>query len=129
MKPVRIAVLLGDDVIASRVPCLQQLLEVYQRWGGTVLSVQEVRAEDTGKYGIVRPEPVGPGLYRVQDLVEKPRPEEAPSTLAVLGRYIIQPEVFDFLEKQEPGAGGEIQLTSSIHPTKGIGREPLLSGR
>lgn len=83
------AVLLGDDVIASRVPCLQQMLEVYQRWGGTVLGVQEVRAEDTGKYGIVRPEYVGPGLYRVKDLVEKPRPEEAPSTLAVLGRYII----------------------------------------
>ncbi len=67
------------------MPCLRQMLDVYQRWGGTVLGVQEVRAEDTGKYGMVRPEYVGPGLYRVKDLVEKPRPEEAPSTLAVLG--------------------------------------------
>ncbi|MEW6663128.1 MAG: UTP--glucose-1-phosphate uridylyltransferase GalU [Bacillota bacterium] len=108
------AVLLGDDVIDSRVPCLKQMLEVYQRWGGTVLGVQEVRVEDTGKYGIVRPEHVAPGLYRVKDLVEKPHPAEAPSTLAVLGRYIIQPEVFDFLEKQEPGAGGEIQLTDAL---------------
>ncbi|MEW5921583.1 MAG: UTP--glucose-1-phosphate uridylyltransferase GalU [Bacillota bacterium] len=108
------AVLLGDDVIDSQVPCLQQMLDVYKRWGGTVLGVQEVRAEDTGKYGIVRSEYVGSGLYRVKDLVEKPRPEEAPSTLAVLGRYIIEPEVFDFLEKQEPGAGGEIQLTDAL---------------
>ncbi|KKM11064.1 UTP--glucose-1-phosphate uridylyltransferase [Clostridiales bacterium PH28_bin88] len=108
------AVLLGDDVIDSRVPCLKQMLDVYELCGGTVLGVQEVRVEDTGKYGIVRPEHVGPGLYRVQDLVEKPRPDEAPSTLAVLGRYIIEPEVFDFLERQEPGAGGEIQLTDAL---------------
>lgn len=108
------AVLLGDDVIDSKVPCLQQMLDVYERCGSTVLGVQEVRVEDTGKYGIVRPEQVAAGLYRVQDLVEKPRPQEAPSTLAVLGRYIIEPEVFDFLEKQEPGAGGEIQLTDAL---------------
>ncbi|KKM13004.1 UTP--glucose-1-phosphate uridylyltransferase [Clostridiales bacterium PH28_bin88] len=108
------AVLLGDDVIDSKVPCLQQMLEVYQRCGGTVLGVQEVKVEDTGKYGIVRPEQVEAGLYRVKDLVEKPRPQEAPSTLAVLGRYIIEPEVFGFLEKQEPGAGGEIQLTDAL---------------
>lgn len=108
------AVLLGDDVIDSKVPCLQQMLDVYERCGSTVLGVQEVRVEDTGKYGIVRPEQVAAGLYRVQDLVEKPRPQEAPSTLAVLGRYIIEPEVFDFLEKQEPGAGGEIQWTDAL---------------
>jgi len=108
------AVLLGDDVIASRVPCLRQMLEVYQRCGGTVLGVQEVRVEDTGKYGIVKPEYVDDNLFKVEDLVEKPDPAEAPSTLAVLGRYIIQPEVFDFLEKQEPGAGGEIQLTDAL---------------
>lgn len=73
------------------------MLEVYERGGGTVPGVQEVRIEDTGKYGIVRPEYVGSGLYRVKDLVEKPKPKEAPSTLAVLGRYIIEPEVFDYI--------------------------------
>jgi len=108
------AVLLGDDVIDSRVPCLKQMLEVYRQRGGTVLGVQEVRPEETGKYGIVSPEYLEQGLYRVNDLVEKPRPIEAPSALAVLGRYVIEPEVFDFLEKQEPGAGGEIQLTDAL---------------
>ena len=115
--------LLGDDVIDSRVPCLKQMLDVYGKFGGSILGVQEVRVDDTRKYGIIMPEHVGPGLYRVQDLVEKPRPEEAPSTLAVLGRYIIQPEVFDFLEKQGPGAGGEIQLTDALRLL--AGRQPM----
>lgn len=108
------AVLLGDDVIDSRVPCLKQMLQIYERYGGSILGVQEVPVQDTGKYGIVQPEYVETDLYKVQDLVEKPCLALAPSTLAVLGRYIIQPEIFHYLGKQEPGAGGEIQLTDAL---------------
>jgi len=108
------AVLLGDDVIDSQVPCLKQMLDVFARYGGSVLGVQEVGAAEVNRYGIIKPVLLEERIFHVKDMVEKPSPEEAPSTLAVLGRYIIQPEIFDILEQQAPGAGGEIQLTDAL---------------
>ncbi len=112
-------VLLGDDIINSRVPCTKQLMEVYEEKRGTVLGVQAVDWQDVSKYGIIRVEdPAGP-LYRVKGLVEKPLPEEAPSNLAALGRYLLEPEIFAVLEKTPPGRGGEIQLTDALHEMAG----------
>jgi len=108
------AVLLGDDVVRAEVPALKQLIEVYRRRGGSVLGVQEVPEADVSRYGIVKPRSVEPRLYAVEDFVEKPAPEQAPSRLAVLGRYILEPEIFRILERTPPGAGGEIQLTDAI---------------
>jgi len=111
------AVLLGDDLIEAGVPCLRQLLDVYDDYQSTVLAVQEVEPTDVKKYGIIKPAgpPDGRGnLIRVEDLVEKPAPEEAPSRYAVIGRYIITPEIFAILENTGPGSGGEIQLTDAL---------------
>lgn len=109
------AVLLGDDVIVSKTPCLKQLMEVYHNEGGSVLGVQRVGLADVSKYGIVEPDGTSGGqTVKVKSLVEKPSVEAAPSDIAVLGRYIIEPEIFDILAKTEPGAGGEIQLTDAL---------------
>ena len=109
------AVLLGDDIVYNDgTPCLKQLMNVYETHPGTVLGCQHVRREDVSKYGVVDGEPLGERIARVHGLVEKPPKEEAPSTLAILGRYIITPGIFDVLEHTEPGAGGEIQLTDAI---------------
>ncbi|NMA68996.1 MAG: UTP--glucose-1-phosphate uridylyltransferase GalU [Desulfitobacterium sp.] len=109
------AVLLGDDIIHSEVPCLKQMMQIYERHGASIVGVQEVPLEDTSKYGIVDGAYFDEGLYRALDLVEKPQPEEAPSTrLAIMGRYILNPEIFDILEELPPGKGGEIQLTDGI---------------
>jgi len=108
------AVLLGDDIISSPVPCLKQMLEIPGELGGTVLGIKEVPPEEVKKYGVLQADFVREGLYRVTDLVEKPHPDKAPSRLAVMGRYIIQPEIFDILEVTPPGTGGEIQLTDAL---------------
>ncbi len=108
------AVLLGDDVVQAEVPALRQLIQVHETTGGCLLGVQEVPREEVSKYGIIRPEPLGERLFRVLDFVEKPSPEQAPSQLAVLGRYILEPAIFPILERTPPGAGGEIQLTDAI---------------
>lgn len=108
------AVLLGDDIIDSSVPCLRQLIEVYEDYPGTILGVQEVPQAKVSSYGIVKSVPVKPNLWQAIDLVEKPPIHEAPSRLAVLGRYIIEPEVFSILENTPPGRGGEIQLTDAL---------------
>ncbi|MHB1126544.1 MAG: UTP--glucose-1-phosphate uridylyltransferase GalU [Bacillota bacterium] len=108
------AVLLGDDVIDSQVPCLKQLLEIYKERGGSILGVQEVNISEVSRYGIIRPGVIEDKIYRVKELIEKPKPLDAPSTLAVMGRYIIQPEIFSILEHQPSGAGGEIQLTDAL---------------
>jgi len=109
------AVLLGDDIIYSEIPCLGQLMRVYAEKGGSVLGVQPVAPADVYKYGIVNPAEQGDVLVRVKSLVEKPLPEAAPSRLAVLGRYIIDPSIFSLLEQTAPGAGGEIQLTDALN--------------
>lgn len=109
------AVLLGDDVIVSEKPCLKQLIEVYERHGGSILGVQRVPREEVGKYGIVDPQSdLGVTTVKVAGLVEKPAPAQAPSEIAVMGRYIIEPEIFAILEKTVPGIGGEIQLTDAL---------------
>lgn len=110
------AVLLGDDVVYNdEKPALGQLIKAYNKLGGTVLGVQTVAQEATKLYGIVDTNSsVGDRTYSVQDMVEKPNPDEAPSRLAVLGRYVITPAIFDILEKTEPGKGGEIQLTDAL---------------
>ena len=108
------AVMLGDDVVDSSVPCLKQLIDVFDEYSSTVLGVQEVSPEDVNKYGIVAFDRISDRLYKVKDLVEKPAKENAPSNVAILGRYIITPEIFGILEHTEPGSGGEIQLTDAL---------------
>ncbi|BCV24009.1 UTP--glucose-1-phosphate uridylyltransferase GalU [Gelria sp. Kuro-4] len=108
------AVLLGDDIVTSRTPCLKQMLDLYAELGGSLVAVQEVPPAEVSRYGVVRPAPLGPRLYRALDLIEKPRPAEAPSRLAIIGRYILSPGIFSLLETTAPGAGGEIQLTDAL---------------
>lgn len=108
------AVLLGDDIVRSQVPCLRQLINLYEETGASVIAVQEVSAGDVSKYGILDAEEVREGVYRIRDLVEKPSPENAPSRLGIMGRYIITPRIFDILAETGPGAGGEIQLTDAL---------------
>lgn len=108
------AVMLGDDIVDANVPCLKQLIDVYEDYPGTILGVQEVPKSKVSSYGIVNPKPVKHNLWQAMDLIEKPAIEEAPSQLAVLGRYIIEPEIFEILEQTEPGRGGEIQLTDAL---------------
>lgn len=108
------AVLLGDDIVDSEVPCLKQMIDIYNEYKTTVLGVQTVPDEDVSKYGIVACRPVDDRVYKVKDLVEKPEKSEAPSNVAILGRYIITPKIFKHLENAKPGKGGEIQLTDAL---------------
>ncbi|TCP24926.1 UDP-glucose pyrophosphorylase [Scopulibacillus darangshiensis] len=107
------AVLLGDDIVQADQPCIGQLMEQYEKTGRSVIGVQEVAETETHRYGIIDPNKQDGRLYEVNKFVEKPK-EDAPSNLAIMGRYVLTPEIFDFLEKQELGAGGEIQLTDAI---------------
>lgn len=108
------AVMLGDDVVRNSVPCLKQMLDLYDEIGGNIIGVKEVSPGDVSKYGILDAQAVRDKVYRCRDLVEKPDPAQAPSHLAIMGRYIIQPEIFDVLAGIPPGAGGEIQLTDAL---------------
>jgi len=113
------AVVLADDLIESEVPCLRQLLDVYGFFGAPVLAVMEVPAEAISAYGAIDAEPVAHNgtsdrVFRIRDLVEKPKASEAPSNLAIIGRYVVTPEIFDSLQAIDPGSGGEIQLTDAL---------------
>lgn len=108
------AVLLGDDIVYSEYPCLKQLIDVYDEYKTTILGVQTVLENDVSRYGIVDGKFIENDVYKVKNLVEKPSKEEAPSNIAILGRYIITPEIFDILDNTKPGAGGEIQLTDAL---------------
>jgi UTP--glucose-1-phosphate uridylyltransferase len=108
------AVLLGDDLVSTRIPLLQDMMEVYERYGRSVVAVQEVPRESINLYGAVKPEWIEDDLARVIDIVEKPSPEDAPSNLAAIGRYVLTPEIFDALQETQPGAGGEVQLTDAL---------------
>jgi UTP--glucose-1-phosphate uridylyltransferase len=113
------AVVLADDVIDSEVPCLRQLLDVYEFYGASVLALMEVPKDQISNYGVVDAEPVPHNgtkdrLYRIRNLVEKPKAEDAPSNLAIIGRYILTPEIFTSIEETGPGAIGEIQLTDGL---------------
>ncbi|QJC53672.1 UTP--glucose-1-phosphate uridylyltransferase GalU [Paenibacillus albicereus] len=113
------AVLLGDDILRSKQPCLGEMMNYYRDTGSSVISVMEVPWEQTHKYGIVDLE--GDGLFpRIRNLVEKPAPGEAPSNWAVVGRYVLDPAVFRLLERAEPGKGGEIQLTDSLQKLNSV---------
>ena len=109
------AVLLGDDVVDSQVPCLKQLMEIHEEFAASVLGVQQVEKKMVTSYGIVTPKEVRDGLWQVENLVEKPALEEAPSNLAILGRYIIDAAIFPILAETKPGRGGEIQLTDALN--------------
>jgi UTP--glucose-1-phosphate uridylyltransferase len=113
------SVVLADDLIESETPCLRQLLDVYGFFGAPVLAVMEVPRENISAYGCIDAEPVhhngcADRVYRIRDLVEKPDPAIAPSNLAIIGRYVLTPEIFDSLQAIEPGSGGEIQLTDAL---------------
>ena len=108
-------VMLGDDLMEDEVPLTKQLINGYDKTHASNIAVMKVPHEDTSKYGIIEPEgQVDETTYNVRSFVEKPKPEDAPSDLAIIGRYLLTPEIFDILENQEPGAGGEIQLTDAI---------------
>lgn len=108
------AVLLGDDIIDAQVPALQQMLQVHNRYHASVLALQKVPDDQIHLYGVIEGEPEQDGIYRVRRMVEKPPKGKAPSNLAIIGRYILTPRVFEFLEMQEKGTGGEIQLTNAL---------------
>lgn len=110
------AVLLGDDIVYNdEKPCLKQLTEVYEEKGCSVVGVQTVDPSQVDKYGIIAGDKIGERTYKLTDMVEKPAVDEAPSNAAILGRYILTPEVFGHLENTKPGKGGEIQLTDALH--------------
>ncbi len=108
------AVLLGDEIFDASVPCIKQLIDCYEEHGTTVVGTKEVPREETSRYGIVTGEELSSSLMKVTDLIEKPDPAEAPSTRAVVGRYVIDPEIFEILEHTRPGVNEEIQLTDAL---------------
>ncbi len=108
------AVILADDLIDGAPSVIKQMTQMYEKFKCSILGVQTVKAEETSQYGIVKPVPLEQGVDRVEAIVEKPRPEVAPSNTAVVGRYILTPRIFDHLASGKPGAGGEIQLTDAI---------------
>ncbi|MBE3571006.1 MAG: UTP--glucose-1-phosphate uridylyltransferase GalU [Bacillales bacterium] len=116
------AVLLGDDIVQSDTPCLKQLMDQFEQTHSSIIGVQEVPEEETHRYGIIDPAGSQGGRYQVENFVEKPAPGTAPSNLAIIGRYILTPEIFLFLDKQEQGTGGEIQLTDAIQKLNQIQR-------
>ena len=117
------AILLPDDLILSETPCIKQLADAYEETGGNVVAVVEVPRSQTNKYGILKTGADDGRLVEVQGLVEKPAPEVAPSTLSIIGRYVLMPEVIEHLAKMERGAGNEIQLTDGM--AKLIGTQPF----
>lgn len=108
------AVLLGDDIVESDTPAIKQLMDVYEETGHSVIGVQEVPESDTHRYGVIDPFAKEGSRYEVRQFVEKPKQGTAPSNLAIMGRYVLTPEIFDYLETQQEGAGNEIQLTDAI---------------
>lgn len=118
------AVLLGDDIVVSEKPCLRQMIEVYEEMRKPVIAIRRVPKKEVSSYGVIAGKQLGKGLWEINDLVEKPSMEDAPSDLAVIGRYILPPEIFPLLEDLEPGAGGEIQLTDALR--KLANNEPII---
>ncbi len=108
------AVLLGDDIIISRTPCIGQLIEQFKKYEGAIIAIEEVSVDYVGRYGIIEYKQIEERVYEVLSLVEKPSVKEAPSNLATMGRYILPPEIFDCIERTKPGKGGEIQLTDAL---------------
>lgn len=108
------AVLLADDLIDAKIPCVRQLLDVFEEKGESVVALMKVAQEEVHRYGVIKGQRVAPRLYAIGDMVEKPAPKEAPSQLAIIGRYVLRQEIFALLEKVKTGQGGEIQLTDAL---------------
>ena len=121
------AVFLGDDIIVSDPPCIGQLLSVYEQHGDPVLAVKQVPRAQLSRYGVIKGTPVGENVYLVDDLVEKPAPEAAPSDLAIIGRYILTPDIFPILAETAPDHRGEIQLTDALRKLRA--RRPIYAVR
>ncbi len=107
------AVLLGDTITINDVPCTKQLMNIFEEYNSSVIAVEKVARDKIESYGIIRCTPIN-SIYEVKDLVEKPKPEDAPSDLGIIGRYVLTPEIFDAMERVAPGVGGEIQLTDAL---------------
>lgn len=112
------AVLLGDDIIKNGIPCTKQLIEIFEKYHGSVIGVKKVPEDKVGRYGIIKGKEIDDFLYEVEDIVEKPSIEEAPSSIAAVGRYIFTPEIFDCIKETSLGVGNEIQLTDAIRILK-----------
>jgi UTP--glucose-1-phosphate uridylyltransferase len=108
------AVLLGDTISQSKVPCTKQLLDVHEKYNASAIAIERVPRDKIERYGIIKGQQVEDSVYKIEDMVEKPRPEDAPSDLAITGRYVLESEIFDHIENVEPGVGGEIQLTDAM---------------
>jgi UTP--glucose-1-phosphate uridylyltransferase len=108
------AVLLADDIVDSETPALRQMVEVYEKYDAPVIATMQVEGEDISRFGVIEAEEVEPNVYRIKDMVEKPPFAEAPSDLAIIGRYIFTPDIFAAIEKTNPGSGGEIQITDAM---------------
>ena len=108
------AVMLGDDIVVNERPCIGQLVDVHEDYGASVVGVEKVPASKISKYGVISGKRVKDSIFKIDDLVEKPSPSEAPSDLAIIGRYVFEPEIFDYLERIGPGKGGEYQLTDAM---------------
>ena len=119
------AVLLGDDLIDARIPCIKQMIDVYDEMGGAVIAIQKVPKSETHLYGIIRGKKVRERIYSVEGMIEKPKQGTAPSNLAIIGRYVLPPEIFDRLEKVQPDGKGEIQLTNGLRE---LGKEMPVFG-
>jgi UTP--glucose-1-phosphate uridylyltransferase len=119
------AVLLADDLIDAEVPCTRQLLDVFEEKGESVIALMEVSEDEVHRYGIIGGPPIRPRLHEVDRMVEKPSPKDAPSRLAIIGRYVLRPEIFRVLDQLPPGRGGEIQLTDGL---EGLVRERKVYG-
>ena len=108
------AVMLSDDIVDAEVPALRQMLDVYEKYDAPVLGTMQVEGEAISRFGVIDAEEVGEGVYKIRDMVEKPPFAEAPSDLAIIGRYVLTPDIFDEIEQTRPGAGGEIQITDAM---------------
>jgi UTP--glucose-1-phosphate uridylyltransferase len=107
------AVLLGDTITVAGMPCTKQLMDVFKKWNSSIVAVEKVSEEKIESYGIIKGRTID-DIYKIEDLVEKPKLEEAPSNLGIIGRYVLTPKIFDCIEKVSPGVGGEIQLTDAL---------------
>jgi UTP--glucose-1-phosphate uridylyltransferase len=114
------AVLLGDTISQSKVPCTKQLLDVHEKYNASAIAIERVPRDKIERYGIIKGQKVEDSVYKIEDMVEKPRPEDAPSDLAITGRYVLESEIFDHIENVEPGVGGEIQLTDAMRQLDNI---------
>lgn len=108
------AALLADDIVDSEVPALQQMVEVYEKYDAPVIATMQVEGEDISRFGVIDADEVAPNVYKIKDMVEKPAFADAPSDLAIIGRYIFTPDIFAAIEQTKPGAGGEIQITDAM---------------